>query len=53
MRFIGVLFGMASLPLPNKEYYLLVSSWDGVDTQLGEFMSKNVFKITLECSKLP
>ena len=53
MRFIGILFKMASLFLPNREHFWWVSDWDGKDTQIGKFMSKNVFRRTLQCYKLP
>ena len=53
MCFIGVLFNMVCHLLPNIEHYWWVSDGDEVDTQVGKFMSKNMFKRTLECFKLP
>ena len=53
MRFIGVLFKMTMLHLANRDHYWRVSEYDGVDVGISKFMSKNVFKRTLECLQLP
>ena len=53
VRFIGVLIKMKLVSLSNREYYWRQSEWDGVDAGVSQFMSKNVFKRTLECFKLP
>ena len=53
VRFIGVLLKMTMVPLANRDHYWRQSEYDAVDTGISQFMSKNVFKRTLECFKLP
>ena len=53
VRFIGLLVKMTLVPLSNRDYYWRSSEYDAVDAGVSQFMSKNVFKRTLNCFELP
>lgn len=53
MRYLGVIFKMSLYNLANVDRYWEKSPWDGVDFQIGQFMSRNTFRRFTRLLQIP